>query len=100
MIQGEQNLGLGRAGAAKIQIVGDHLEELLGGDARVEDEGELDELSLQKVAQALEHGGLAGAHLAGQDDESLAALDAVDQVRQRLFVLRAAIEETQDPGSG
>ena len=45
------------------------------------------------VPQALEHGGLAGAHLSGEHDETLAALDTVGQVRQRLLVLRAAVQE-------
>jgi len=45
------------------------------------------------MANALEHGGLTGAHFAGQDDEALAALHAVNQIGQRLFVLCAAVQE-------
>ena len=52
------------------------------------------------IAQALEHGGLAGAHFAGQHDEPLAALHAVDQIRQSLFVLYAAVQESWDRDSG
>ena len=77
----------------QVQIVGDHLEKLIRIDAGVEQEGELDVLRFQIIAQAFEHGGLAGAHFARQDDESLARLDAVHQIRQRLFMLFAPVEE-------
>ena len=49
------------------------------------------------VAQALQHGGLAGAYFARKNDKALAALDAVNQVGQRLFVLRTA---ERNEGSG
>ena len=69
------------------------VKELVGVDPGVEDEGEFDELRIEVVAQALEHCSLAGADLSGENDKPLAAVDAIDQVRQRLFVLGAAIEE-------
>ena len=72
------------------EIVRQHLEELLRRQARIEQRGEDDLLGGQKIAQALEHHGLARAHFPGQDHEAFAALHAVDEVRQRLLVLRAA----------
>ncbi len=36
---------------------------------------------------------LPGADLARQDDEPLASLHAVDQVRQRLFMLFTSVKE-------
>ena len=93
VVQGEQDFGLGEAVAPQIQIVGQHLEELLHGQTRIEQGGEGDLLRVEKVAQALQHGGLAGADLAGEDDEALAALHAIDQVGQRFFVLRAPEQE-------
>src|SRR5579883_216145 len=46
-------------------------------------------LRVQEIAQAFEHGGLAGSDLAREHDEALAALHTVDQVGQRFFVLQA-----------
>jgi len=40
LIQGEEDFGLGLSRAAKVQIVGDHFEELLDVDAGIEKEGE------------------------------------------------------------
>ena len=64
LIEREQNFGLRSARARQVQIVGDHLEKLIDIDAGIEQERELDVLRFQIIAQALEHGGLAGAHLA------------------------------------
>ncbi len=75
------------------EIVGNHLEELVGVDSGVEKEGEFDELRVKVIAEALEHGGLAGADLPGQDDKPLAAMDTVDQVCEGLLMLGAAVEE-------
>ncbi len=50
-------------------------------------------VGIQMVPQALEHRGLAGADFAGEQDKSLAALHAVNQIRQRFFMLRTAIKE-------
>src|SRR5262249_28513606 len=69
--------------------------ELIHRQPRIEDVGEFDLLRHEEVAQTFEHGGFARAYFAGQHDESLPALHAVNQVRQRLFVLRAAVEKTR-----
>src|SRR5205814_9993106 len=60
LVEREQDLDLRCPGAGQIQIVGDHHEDLVGVDARIEDEGELDVLGFQVIAQAFEHGRLAG----------------------------------------
>src|SRR5579862_2002535 len=93
LIEREQNFGLGGARARQVEIVGDHFEKLLDVDARVEEEGELDELRLKIIAQAFKHGGFARSHFAGEDDESFTRLHAVNEIRQRFFVLLAPVEE-------
>ena len=83
--------------ASQIEVIGEQLEKLLHREPGIEHGGERDLLRDQKIAQALQHRGLARAHLAGQDDETFPALHAVNQVGQRFFVLRAA---EQKDGSG
>ena len=80
VIQGKQHLSLGKAVAPQVQVVGQQLEELLHGQAGVEQRGERDLLRVEEVAQAFQHGGFAGADLAGEHNEALAALNAVDEV--------------------
>ena len=48
---------------------------------------------MQEIPQAFQHGGLAGAYLARQDHEALAALHAINQVGQSFLVLRATEQE-------
>jgi hypothetical protein len=79
--------------ALEIEIVRKHLEELLRGEPRIEEESEGRLVRRQMVAQTFEHRRLARAHFARQNDEAFAALHAVNQARQRLFVLRAAIQK-------
>src|ERR1017187_6664944 len=79
--------------AAQLQIVREELEKLLHGKARVEERCEGDLLGVEEIAQAFEHGSLAGADLAGQDNKALAALHAVDEVGQGFFVLRTPEQE-------
>ena len=99
-IEREQNSGFRGAFASQFKIVGQHFEELIGRETRVEDRGEGDVLLDEEFAQAFEQGGFAGSGVAGQDDESLAVLHAVNQIRQGFFVLPAAIEEAPGQGLG
>src|SRR5208283_1117769 len=66
---------------------------LIGIDAGVKYECELDVLIFQEIAKAFQHGGFAGAHFAGEHNEPLPALDAVDEVGQRFLVLSTPIQE-------
>ncbi len=45
------------------------------------------------VAQAFEHGRFACAHLACQNDKSFAALHSINETREGLLVLCAAIQK-------
>src|SRR5262249_44465233 len=65
LVQREQDLGLRATIAPQVEIVRHHVEELLHGQAGIENVGEIDLLRGQKVAQTLEHGGFASADLAG-----------------------------------
>jgi hypothetical protein len=93
VVQREEYLGLGEVVAAQVEIVGEKLEKLFDGEARIEDGGEGDLLRVQEIAQAFEQSGLPGAHFAGKYDKALTALDAIDQVCQGLFVLQASEQE-------
>ncbi len=93
LIQREKDFGFRPAVALQVEIIGDHFEELVGADAGVENAGEFDAVGVELVAEAFEQGGLAGADLAGEHDEAFAAVDAVDQVCERLFVLGASVKE-------
>src|ERR1035441_8443869 len=93
VIQGEQNLGLGEAVAAQVKIVSQEFEELFDGEAGVEEGSEGNLLGVEEIAQTLQHGGLAGADLAGKGDESLTALHAVDEAGESFFVLRTPEEK-------
>src|SRR6185312_2279086 len=75
--------------AAEVQVVRQELKKLLHGQARIEHRSEGDLLRAQKIAQAFQHGSLTGSDFARQYDEAFAALHAVNQVRQGLFVLHA-----------
>src|SRR5581483_11714596 len=55
LVQSVQDVGLRLAIAPQIQIVGDHVEELIGREAGTKDERELDVLGIEEIAQALQH---------------------------------------------
>src|ERR1035438_8549759 len=93
VVEREKHFGLRMAIAAQLQIVREELEKLLHGKARVEERGEGDLLGVEEIPQAFEHGGFAGADLAGEDDKTLAALHAIDEVGEGLFVLRTPKQE-------
>ena len=65
LVQREQHLGLRSARTGQVEIVGDHLEELLDVDAGIKKKRELDVVGLQVIPEALEHRGLARSYLAG-----------------------------------
>src|SRR5258708_29911608 len=94
-VQRKENFRLRFSVATQIQIVSDHFKELVGGDAGIEDEGEFYVLRVQEVTEALQHGGFPGSHLAGQYNEALPALNPIDEVCQRLFVLLAPVKESR-----
>ncbi len=93
MVEGEENPGLGVPIADEAEIPGQHLEELRHGEAGIEQGSKQDLLGSQEIPQAFQHHGFAGADLAGHHHEALAALDAVDQVGQRLLVMGAPEKE-------
>src|SRR5690606_2339300 len=61
----------------------DRLEQLAGGELRVEQEGDVD-LGAEAAQQGAAQRRLARPDLAGHGDEALALLDAVEQVREGL----------------
>src|ERR1035441_1069325 len=79
--------------AAQFEIVREELEKLVHRKARVEERCEGDLLGIEEIPQAFEHGSLAGANLAGEDNKALAALNAIDEVGQGFFVLRTPEQE-------
>ena len=62
-------------------------------DPGIEDVSELDRLFVQVIAQTFEHRRFSGADLAGQNHETFAGLDPVNQVGQRLIVLPAVVKK-------
>src|SRR5262249_10904902 len=72
------------------EVVSHHLEELLRTQPGIEDGGVGDLLAGQKIAQAFQHRGFAGAYFARENNEAFAALHAVDEIGEHLFVLSAA----------
>jgi len=99
IVQGKQHFGLGRAVALQVEIPRHHFEELLGRQARIENEPEGGMVRREVVAQALQQGGFACAHLAGEHNEALTAGDAVNKVGQRLFVKTDSGKGTKGRGS-
>ena len=93
-VEREQDFGFRSARAAKVEIVCHHLEELIGREARIEDKRKWRVMGGKVVAQAFEHGGLAGSDFSGQDDETLSALHPVNrEAGKRFFVLYAPVEK-------
>ena len=93
VVEREQYFGLGEAVASQVEIVSQEFEKLLHGEAGIEQRREADLLRVEIIAQALQHGGLAGAHFAGQGNEALAALYAVHQAGEGFFVLGTPEQE-------
>ncbi|MNG08073.1 hypothetical protein D3C84_914050 [compost metagenome] len=77
--------------AANLQLVADGFQQL--GDAvfGIEDDRNFGVLR-QLLEQAAAHRGLAGADIAGQQDETAVAVDAVEQAGQSLAVLLAQVQ--------
>ena len=92
-VQREQHFRFGIAHALQVEIVRDHLEELLGRQSRIEKKGKRRMVSGEMVAQAFEHRRFACAHLAGQHDKTFTALHPVNEAREGFFVLSASIEK-------
>ncbi len=76
------------------ELVADGLQQLERAELRVEDVGDVAALR-DLLEEAAHDGGLAGADLAGQQHEAAAALQPVEQVRQRLAVALAHVEEAR-----
>ena len=72
----------------------DLLEHLLPRQRGVRDQRDGDLLAPLEQ-RVLHRGGLAGADLAGDEHEGLSVLDAEPQVRARLLMLTAGVEEPQ-----
>ncbi|MOA32369.1 hypothetical protein D3C78_1535830 [compost metagenome] len=65
-----------------MQLVAQGAQQFEGGQLGVEDEGDV-AVRRHLFQQAAADGGLAGADLAGEQDEAAVDLQAVQQVRQR-----------------
>jgi len=76
----------------KPEVLVDHGQKLVRGDPGVEDLRERDPL-VAFAEQVADQGGLAGADIAGKQDETGPFADTVVEVGQRLFVGPAQIDE-------
>src|SRR5262245_22593726 len=94
VVQGDQPLDVGLAGLGDAEVLQHVLENPLEGQGRVEDEGR-GAIALQATEERAQERGLAGADLAGEQDEALVLLDAVEQLRQSLPVPWGGVEETR-----
>jgi hypothetical protein len=76
---------------AEAELLADGEQELGGGHARIENHRDIGVLRDARQQRAHDRG-LAGAHLAGQLNETAGLVDAVEQVRQRLRVTLAQVQ--------
>jgi len=76
IVEGEELLAFGGGVAGDGEIVEDEVEQIVGVQACVEDEGGGHFLCVQPVEEAAQDHGFAGAHFAGQQEEALAGLNA------------------------
>ena len=70
-----------------------YLEELVRRNSGVKNESKLNAILVEKVAHAFEYGRFAGAYFARKHNKALAAANPINEIGQRLLMLRAAIEE-------
>jgi hypothetical protein len=76
-------LRAGRHG--RVELVADGLQQLGDGELRIEDVGDV-AVRRNLLQEAAADSGLAGADLAGEQHEAAAAVQPVEQMRQRLAV--------------
>ena len=92
LIQVDQALGLAGADRLHAPVVEDVLEHAVPRQRRVVDVG-YGMLVVEPLEERAQQRRLAGADLAGEDDEALALADAVDELGQRFAVARRLEEE-------
>ena len=80
-----------RLGNRHVQFLADREQELGRRDAGVQDQRDV-RVARQLLEQAADHGGLAGADLARELDETARLVDAVQQVRERLGMPLAEVQ--------
>ena len=90
-------LALSSCGTRMPKALATDAQQVVGLELRADDLRGHDGLAIELLEQRAHQRGLAGADLAGDDDEALALVDAVLQVRQRAAVALAAEVEA---GSG
>ncbi len=91
---GEQ-LGLGHAVGIEVEPVRHHAQQVVGLDlGRGDADGE-QALAIDRRHQMADERGLAGADLAGDDDEALTLRQAITKIGHRLFVRRRVEPETR-----
>jgi hypothetical protein len=86
----------GRRQAGDAELVAHRVQQFHRGQPRVEDVGDV-AVRRHPVQEGAADGGLAGADLARQQHEAAAALQPIEQVRQRLAV---ALAHEQEAGIG
>jgi hypothetical protein len=79
--------------APQVKIVVDHLEKLSNGESRVKNGSEVNAILGEEVSKTFEKSGLPGTNLAGQGDKALSALDTINEIGKRFFVLVASVQK-------
>jgi hypothetical protein len=92
-------LDVGLAGLGHAKVLEHVLENSLERQRRVEDEGR-GAVVLQAAQERAQERGLAGADLAGEQDEALVLLDAVEQLCEGLAMPGGGVEKNADRGWG
>src|ERR1043165_2980677 len=82
------------AKGGEAQIFAHVAQEIFRLADRIEDERALGVSLLQLLQQGVNQRRLAGADLAGKDDETLAGVDTVHKARKRLLMTGAQVEKT------
>jgi len=95
----QQFTGLIAAGV-DAEILVDALQKLHAGHAGIEDQGGAMVLVLKTAQQGAQEGGFAGADLAGQAHETMAVVNAVEQVGKGLLVVMAQVDKPGIGGQG
>src|SRR5215468_10269146 len=97
VVQGDEPLDVGLAGLGHAEVLEHVLENSLERQRRVEDEGR-GAVVLQAAQERAQEGCLAGADLAGEQDEALVLLDAVEQLGEGFAMPGGGIEKARIGG--
>src|SRR5215470_12937381 len=94
VVQGDQPLDVGLSGLGDAEVLEYVLENFLEGQCRVEDEGR-GAVALEAAQERAQERGLAGADLAGEEDEALVLLDSIEQLREGFAMPGGGVKEAR-----